>query len=78
MEQPPGYGCNDRDAVCWLQQSLYGFKQGARVWHQCINGVLKDIGFQRSNSDPCLYTRRLKGRYAYVLIYVDDIITACH
>ncbi|XP_062539208.1 uncharacterized protein LOC134207519 [Armigeres subalbatus] len=32
------------------------------------------MGFQPTESDPCLYVRRENGSAAYILIYVDDMI----
>ena len=36
-------------------------------------------GFQRSNYGWCLYTKGLgNGKLMYLLIYVDDMLLACH
>lgn len=74
MRQPPGYSNEDPSVVCRLVKSLYGLKQAARVWNNRIDSALKSMDFARSSADQCLYTRAT----ICVLIYVDDIVVACH
>jgi len=55
-----------------LKKSLYGLKQSARNWYECLTNWLKEEGFQESKTDPCLYTHEeMDGN---VLIYVDDTL----
>ncbi|KXJ68470.1 hypothetical protein RP20_CCG003301 [Aedes albopictus] len=56
MRQPPGYEDGDRNAVCSLGKSLYGLKQSGYVWNKKFYQVLKQMKFQQSKNDPCLYT----------------------
>ena len=74
MRQPEGYTTGDERTVCRLRRSLYGLKQSARVWNRKVDSTFKSIGFQQSKSDPCLYMRRQNGTFAYILIYVDDMV----
>lgn len=57
-----------------LKKSLYGFKPAAKSWNDAIHTVLIDAGFQQSKADQCLYSRKKNGEWAFLLIYVDDII----
>ena len=41
--------------VLKLNQSLYGLKQSGRNWHTVLTNWLGQHGFNRSQSDPCLY-----------------------
>lgn len=74
MKQPPGFMSSNVNDVCRLRRSLYGLKQAARVWNHRIDGVFKKLGFHSSTADPCLYVRRTKNGFLYLLIYVDDIV----
>lgn len=78
MQQPKGFQQRGKEKlVCKLQRSLYGLKQGARVWNETIRGILEAMGFRQSAADPCLFTKRTAGGLIYLLIYVDDILVAC-
>lgn len=78
MQQPKGFQQRGQEKlVCRLQRSLYGLKQGARVWNETIRGILEAMHFKQSSADPCLFTKRTPVGWIYILIYVDDIIVAC-
>lgn len=77
MRQPEGYSMGGPNTVCLLKRSIYGLKQSARVWNQSIDAVLRQMGFNPSSADPCLYVRRKGNSYTYVLLYVDDMLVVC-
>lgn len=77
MRQPPGFEAENKKLVCRLKKSIYGLKQAARVWNIKIDSVLKKIDFQPSSADPCLYIKNRGGKLSFILIYVDDLVTAC-
>lgn len=79
MEQPNGFVEPGKEKlVCKLEKSLYGLKQAAKVWNETINGILKELGFKQSYTDPCLYVKVFRnGVRIYLLIYVDDMYVAC-
>ena len=75
MEQPEGFVDPQKpEQVCKLKKGIYGLKQAARAWNMKINEALLRESFQRSKADPCLYTKKLNGRWIFVLIYVDDLL----
>ncbi|KXJ76174.1 hypothetical protein RP20_CCG010184 [Aedes albopictus] len=77
MRQPPGFVVKGAEGkVCRLKRSLYGLKQSARSWNLKLHQVLEEDGFKRSSADPCLYSKVVKGKRCYVLVYVDDLIIA--
>jgi hypothetical protein len=54
MNQPEGY--NDGTArLCRLIKTLYGLKQSGREWNAKLDTKLQKIGFERLQSDPCIY-----------------------
>lgn len=47
LSQPDGFVDKEYPDYVWkLNSSLYGLKQSARQWHQCLSYQLKTIGFQ--------------------------------
>ena len=82
VEPPKGFdqekGRDGRAKVLKLKKSLYGTKQASRLWQEKLAGKLVSLGFSRSKTDPCLFSRRDKQKGSVILIgvYVDDIIVA--
>lgn len=74
IRQPKGFVKNP-NLVCKLNKSLYGLKQSARLWNECINDYLVEIGFIRCTSDSCIYRKTAKSGQIIILgIWVDDIV----
>jgi len=55
---------------------LYGLRQAGRQWNIHLDGILKKIGLQLTNADPCLYMSRQKGKLLLVLVYVDILLAS--
>lgn len=72
MTQPEGFSENNT-MVCKLNKSLYGLKQASRMWNERFNQFMIEIGFNRSESDHCLYIKFVENIICYVLLYVDDL-----
>ncbi len=65
------------DLVCKLEKSMYGTKQAPRCWNKKINSVLAgDLGFTRSDGDPCLYVKQTDDGVVMIALYVDDLLIA--
>nr|GEV83383.1 retrovirus-related Pol polyprotein from transposon TNT 1-94 [Tanacetum cinerariifolium] len=76
MRQPSGYEQGNK--VCLLKKSLYGLKQSPRQWYKRFDEYMLSNGFKRSSYDNCVYYKSYApGEYIYLLLYVDDILTAC-
>ena len=74
MEQPLGLKVQDRDThVCRLKKALYGLKQAPRASYERIDSYLMKLGFTRSNADPNLYFKVVKGKPLTLVLYVDDL-----
>jgi ATP-binding cassette subfamily B (MDR/TAP) protein 1 len=82
MELPDGWpselpGSREHH-VCRLNKALYGLKQAPRYWNQRLNQWMLSQAFSRSQSDPCLYIKKLlNGSFMYVTVWVDDLLIAC-
>jgi len=49
MAQPEGYEVKDqavKDQADPLKKSIYGLKQGARVWHACVDEAAVEFGMK--------------------------------
>lgn len=64
--------------VAKLQKSLYGLKQASRAWNSRFHEFITTFGFRRSEIDNCLYIATIAGQSVFLIIYVDDILIACH
>ena len=48
----------DNNGRLWkVIKALYGLKQAAREWHKVLVGLLHDLDFVSSHSDPALFIR---------------------
>jgi hypothetical protein len=66
-------GSNPNDHVLKIHRNIYGQKQAGRVWNQyLVRKLVKDLGFQQSAEDECVFYR---GSTLYVL-YTDDSLLA--
>ncbi|KAI2502092.1 hypothetical protein MHU86_12322 [Fragilaria crotonensis] len=64
---------NPNDFVLKIHRNIYGQKQAGRVWNQyLVRKLVKDLGFQQSAVDECVFYR---GSTLYVL-YTDDSLLA--
>lgn len=55
-----------------LKKSLYGLKQSGKVWYEKLDLQLKNLGFRRSSSDPCIYVHN--ENVIVIGVYVDDLV----
>lgn len=78
LSQPEGFiNPEFPDHVWKLNSSLYGLKQSARQWHQCLGDHLKTIGFVPAQVDPSMYILKENGSITgTILVHVDDILLA--
>ena len=73
IEQLEGFVLHSRESrLCRLKKALYGLKQAPRVWYERIDGILKDMGFQKSDVDSNIYLRVIKNQHLSIVLYVDD------
>lgn len=60
--------------VLKLRKSLYGLKQAPRCWNQKFHDVMTKLGFERTNSEPCLYIKSTDSSVSIIVLYVDDML----
>ena len=77
---PEEYRHIDRKKLCGLALSaIYGLKQASRTFYLALQlFLLEKLGFTRSDSDPCLYFKEVRGVPIWVAVFVDDLAIASH
>ena len=80
----PKEWANMKDPVCPLRLALYGHPKSGDLWHDKLDAVLKENGFETSVEWPSLYwknhyssaTREGKPEHELftILVYVDDLL----
>ena len=76
VKQPPGFEIDEQpDKDYRLKKALYGLKHASIVWYSRIDEYLTGVGFNKSQSEPTLYTKvNQEGKIVIVCLYVDDLI----
>lgn len=62
--------------VCKLVRSLYGLRVSPKRWNVKFSGVANSIGLVNDVIDPCLFTWRDGRNFAFLILYVDDMLLA--
>ena len=59
-------------------KALYGLKSSGKRWAEVIHGILRDMEFLPSKTDPCIWLRKAANLrcYEYIAVYVDDLCIA--
>ncbi len=79
IKQPDGFESESLEKVemvCSLNKAIYGLKQSGRSWWTLLHKFIIDVGFTKSDTDPCLYHIKYHEDTGFIAIYVDDILLA--
>ena len=79
MEIPEGYDCSKdyRENKVWkLHKALYGLPVSPKRWYERFKEEIFKLGLENDIHDSSLFTWRKQGKMVFVLLYVDDMITA--
>jgi hypothetical protein len=78
MDQPQGFEVKGKEnLVCRLKKNLYGLNQAPRQWYIKFDIFMAEQGYNRCNSDHCVYFKRLyDDSYIILCLYVDDMLVA--
>ena len=73
MYQPELFEKDAENFVCKLKKSLYGLKQSAKNWGDCLREFFVKSTFSQCFSDPCVYFKKVGDAWCIVSTHVDDI-----
>ena len=69
----------DPKKVCWkLKKAAYGLKQAARMFWNKLLKVMKELGFSRSQCDPCVYYKWSNYGLTIWISWIDDMLCIGH
>lgn len=74
MKPPPSHEQFTPDGkclYCLLLKAIYGLKQGSCQWY--LSQVMKQLGFKKVRSKPCVYSYEQQNNRVIVSNYVDDV-----
>jgi len=78
MAQLKGFVMEGKERMgCRLKKSIYGLKQASRQWYLKFDRIIRSFGFKQNVEDNCVYAKFKKGKYIFLILYVDDILLAC-
>ena len=77
MECPQGLPSKPNEVLI-LDKCIYGLVQSVRQYHKKAVKILKKIGFEGGEVDPCLYMRRCAKGIVFLALYVDDNLLVGH
>ena len=64
-----------KSQVGLLKKAMYGLIHAGLLWSKKFGTELKKKGFERSQADPCVFRRVLRGRVVVIIVvYVDDLL----
>ena len=73
VKQPQGYDDNT-GRVCKLEKALYELRERPRAWYECLDDYLRELGFEKSKVDYCVYFTKIEKEKVYSIIFVDDLL----
>jgi hypothetical protein len=77
MAQPKGFVVSDKEHMgCHLRRSIYGLKQASIQWYIKFDQTIRKFGFEENKEDNLIYAKFRKGKYIFLVLYVDDILLA--
>ena len=60
--------------VYQLRRALYGLSQSPILWNDTLDTTLKVFGWNRTQSDPCVYVFKSGDTTVILAVYVDDFL----
>jgi hypothetical protein len=77
------YDYDGVELIWKLKKVIYGHPKGSRLWAECLNSKLKELGFKQFATDQCVYGKWInwdlaalndKSYFVFVLVHSDDVI----
>ena len=71
----PEFGSREGELMI-IDKALYGLRTSGARFHAKFADTLRKLGFTPTYADPDVWIRDAGDRYEYVVVYVDDVLTA--
>ena len=77
------YDVDGVEFVWRLKKVIYGHPKGSRLWAECLDKNLKQLGFTQFQTDQCVYGKWVKwdtsklesdSHFILILVHSDDLI----
>ena len=59
-----------------IHKALYGLKSSGMRWSQRIRDTMLELNLTPCKADPCVWLRKMRDKYKYIAIHVDDLLIA--
>ena len=59
---------------CRLRKALYRCVQASKLWYERLRAFLRTLGYEQSETDPCVFRRIVENRVYLFMVYVDDLL----
>lgn len=63
------------ELYCLLLKYIYGLSEASREFHLRLDKILKVIGFNATEADPCVYQKKTPWGVHRICTHVDDILS---
>ena len=60
--------------MCEVEKALYELRKSPRAWYECLDDYLRELGFEKSKVDYCVYFIKIEKEKVYLIIFVDDLL----
>jgi hypothetical protein len=54
-------------------KALYGLRSSGLRWHERLSDCLREMGFSPCKAEPDIWIHRVRDKYEYIAVYVDDL-----
>ena len=51
------YDVDGTEFIWKLKKVIYGHPKGSRLWSECLNGKLKELGYKQLATDQCVFAK---------------------
>ena len=65
-----------KNMVCKLKKFIYELKQAFLQWYYKFHQVVVAFGFETNAVEDCVYHKRNRSKFIFLILYVDDILLA--
>jgi hypothetical protein len=77
MEQLKCFAMKGKEHMgCHMRKSIYELKQDSRQWYLKFDETIRSFGFKENEEDNCIYAKFRRGKFIFLILYVDDILLA--